>query len=163
MSTGRRSSSSIDTPRVSSTDSQAWPARGNRLDGDRGIDTRSAEYFLTAALPRTSKVQGSIAPIRLADLKLRSCEFQIADRPRQSIEMFLFIVSFHDPYSEIQNPKSTIRNHLDHLIRPEQHRLRNRQTNLLGGFKIDHELKLLRLLDWNIGWLCSFKNLINQH
>jgi len=35
---------------------------------------------------------------------------------------------------------------LDHLIRPVQNGLRNRQANLLRGFQIDHQLELRRLL-----------------
>jgi hypothetical protein len=44
---------------------------------------------------------------------------------------------------------------LDHFSRSIQHRLRNRQTDLLGRFQIDHELKLGRLLDRQIGGLGS--------
>jgi hypothetical protein len=39
-------------------------------------------------------------------------------------------------------------------IRSGQNIRRDRQTDLLGGFQIDDELELLRLLDWQIGWLC---------
>src|SRR5262245_60038358 len=35
---------------------------------------------------------------------------------------------------------------LDHLISPHQHIRRNREADLLGGFEIDDELELLRLL-----------------
>ena len=31
---------------------------------------------------------------------------------------------------------------LDHPVRPKQNRLRNRETNLFGSLKIDHEFKL---------------------
>ena len=41
----------------------------------------------------------------------------------------------------------------DDLVRPEQHGLRNRQADLLRGLEIDHKLKLLRLLDGQVGWL----------
>jgi hypothetical protein len=34
---------------------------------------------------------------------------------------------------------------LDHLIRSEQHRLRNCHADLLGRFQIEHQLKLSRL------------------
>ena len=42
---------------------------------------------------------------------------------------------------------------LDHLIRPIQHRLRNRDTDLLGGFEINHQLELSRLLHRQVGRL----------
>ena len=50
---------------------------------------------------------------------------------------------------------------LNHLIRPKKHRLRNRDTNLLGCFEIDHQLKLCRLLDRQIRGLGTFQNLIH--
>src|SRR5687767_11500842 len=43
-------------------------------------------------------------------------------------------------------------------IRPRQHVWRNRHTDLLRGFEIDHELELRRLLDGQVGWLGSFQN-----
>ena len=44
----------------------------------------------------------------------------------------------------------------NHPIRPRQHIWRNREADLLGGFKIDHQLELRRLFDRKIGWLCTF-------
>ena len=35
---------------------------------------------------------------------------------------------------------------LDHPVRPRQHFLRNRQPDLLGGFQINNQLELVRLL-----------------
>ena len=32
---------------------------------------------------------------------------------------------------------------LDHLVRPPQHSLRNRQTDLLSCFQIDHQLEII--------------------
>src|SRR6185369_5091254 len=49
---------------------------------------------------------------------------------------------------------------LDYLVRPRQHVGRNRQADLLGGLEIDEELKRPRLLDWNVGGLAAFENLI---
>ena len=43
------------------------------------------------------------------------------------------------PQAEIENPKS-----FDHLVRPEQQRLRNRHANLLRRLQIDHQLELRR-------------------
>jgi hypothetical protein len=37
------------------------------------------------------------------------------------------------------------------LVRSHEHSLRNRQSDLLGGFQIDHQLELRRLLDREIG------------
>ena len=50
---------------------------------------------------------------------------------------------------------------LDHLIRPIQHRLRNRQPDLLGCFQIDHQLKLRRLLHRQIGGLGSLQDSVH--
>jgi len=41
----------------------------------------------------------------------------------------------------------------DHSIRPRQHIRRNCQADLLGGFQIDYEFKLLRLLEGELGRL----------
>ena len=38
---------------------------------------------------------------------------------------------------------------------------RNRKAEYLGGFKIDNERKLLRLLHRQIGWLGAFQNLVH--
>ena len=35
---------------------------------------------------------------------------------------------------------------LDHPVRLVQHRLRNRETDLIGGLQVDHKLELRRLL-----------------
>jgi hypothetical protein len=42
----------------------------------------------------------------------------------------------------------------DHLIRSHQYIRRNCQTNLLGGFEIDDELELRRLLDRKVSRFC---------
>src|SRR5438105_14537667 len=49
---------------------------------------------------------------------------------------------------------------LDHLIRPEQNRLRNGHTDLFRGFQIDHQLELRRLLDGEIGGFTAFGDLV---
>src|SRR5262245_63921941 len=49
---------------------------------------------------------------------------------------------------------------LDHLIRPRQNIGRNRESDLLRGFEIDHKLELRRLLDGQIGRLGSFQDLV---
>src|SRR5215831_10190046 len=49
----------------------------------------------------------------------------------------------------------------DHFIRPIQHRLRNRQTDLLRGLEIDHQLELRRLLYRQIGGLGSLQDSIH--
>ena len=50
---------------------------------------------------------------------------------------------------------------LNDFIRSRQHIRRNRQADLLGGFEIDHELKLLRLLHWKIGGLGAFQDFVH--
>ena len=50
---------------------------------------------------------------------------------------------------------------LDHLVRSHQHVRRNRQADLLGGFQIDDELKLRRLLDRKVGGLGALEDLIH--
>ena len=45
----------------------------------------------------------------------------------------------------------------DHLIRPVEHGLRNRQADLLRGLEIDDELKLRRLLKGKSAGLAPFR------
>src|SRR4029077_944473 len=49
----------------------------------------------------------------------------------------------------------------DHLIRSRQHVRWNRQADLLGGFQIDDELELRRLLDRQIFRLGAFQDLVD--
>src|SRR5262249_10900565 len=49
----------------------------------------------------------------------------------------------------------------NHLIRSCQHVRRNRQTDLLGGFEVDDELELRRLLHREISRLGAFQNLVH--
>ena len=71
------------------------------------------------------------------------------------------------------NPKFKIRNSyccllpqayclLNHFIRLRQHLRRDRQGDLLGGLEIDDKLKLGRLLDWDIGGLGAFEDLVDK-
>src|SRR4030095_12956613 len=48
---------------------------------------------------------------------------------------------------------------LDHLIRPLEERLRNRQPERLGRLHVDHELELGGLLDGQVGWFGAFEDL----
>src|SRR5262245_41142613 len=49
----------------------------------------------------------------------------------------------------------------DHLIRPHQHVGWNRQTDLLGRFQVDDELKLHRLLHGEVGGLPAFEDFVD--
>jgi hypothetical protein len=40
---------------------------------------------------------------------------------------------------------------LDYLVRPRQQRWRDREAERLGGFEVDDELELRRLLDGKVG------------
>jgi hypothetical protein len=52
---------------------------------------------------------------------------------------------------------------LDHLVRPRQHVWRDRETDLLGGFQIDHELELCRLPLQLLFALVPFNDFISEH
>jgi hypothetical protein len=51
---------------------------------------------------------------------------------------------------------------LDHLIRPEKNRLRNRDANLLGRFQINHQLELRRLFNREIGGLGALQDSVHE-
>ena len=50
---------------------------------------------------------------------------------------------------------------LDHVVRPQQERLRDRQPERLGGLEIDDQLKLGGLLNRKIGGLSALKDLVH--
>jgi hypothetical protein len=58
--------------------------------------------------------------------------------------IFVFMFSLLSPLDTPRSPLFSF----DYLIRSYEHIRRNRQTDLLGGFQVDHQLKLHRLLDW---------------
>ena len=46
---------------------------------------------------------------------------------------------------------------LDHLVRLEQQRLRNRQSQCLSGLHVDDEIEFRRALDWKFRRLGAFR------
>jgi hypothetical protein len=50
---------------------------------------------------------------------------------------------------------------LDHLVRPLQERLRNRQAERLRGLEVDDQLELRRLLDGQVGRLGALEDLVD--
>ena len=59
------------------------------------------------------------------------------------------------------NPQSKIEISTNHFVRPHQHVRRNRQADLLGGFQIDDELELRRLLHRKISGLGAFEDFVH--
>ena len=51
---------------------------------------------------------------------------------------------------------------LDDLIRAQQERLRDRETEGFGGLEVDDHLKLGGLLDGQVGRLCPLEDLIHE-
>src|SRR5215510_12754387 len=50
---------------------------------------------------------------------------------------------------------------LDHFISSRQDIRWNGQADLLRRFQVDDKLKLRRLLDWEIGWVSTFQDLVH--
>src|SRR6266849_3721903 len=50
---------------------------------------------------------------------------------------------------------------LDHLVRPLQQGLRDRQPERLRGFQVDHQLELRRLLDGQVGRFGALEDLVD--
>ena len=48
----------------------------------------------------------------------------------------------------------------DHLVRAQQDRLRDRQTERFGGLQVDDQLELRRLFDRKIGGLGALEDLV---
>src|SRR5438128_10007634 len=51
---------------------------------------------------------------------------------------------------------------LDHLIRPQQERLRDREAEGLGGLEVDHQLKSRGLLNGKLRRLRSPQDLVDE-
>src|SRR5713101_6573182 len=51
---------------------------------------------------------------------------------------------------------------LDHLIRPQQHRRRDREPERLGGLHVDHQIELGGLLDGQILGLHTLEDLVHE-
>src|SRR5262249_16693387 len=88
-----------------------------------------------------------------------SAEKQRAKSKAQRVRTLILFVMTFSLLSPLVTRHSTPASSLDHLIRPVQHRLRNCEADLLGRLQIDHQLKFLRLLDWQIGGLGTLPKL----
>src|ERR1051325_5823700 len=62
-------------------------------------------------------------------------------------------------FTLIQNLKSKML--FDNFVGPRQHVRWNRQTDLFGGFQIDNQFKLGRLLYRQVGGLCAFEDFVH--
>src|SRR5215831_15120663 len=49
---------------------------------------------------------------------------------------------------------------LDHPVRPRQYIGWNRNSNLLSGYQVNHELKLRGLFYWQVGRFGAFENFV---
>src|SRR6266568_2082375 len=54
------------------------------------------------------------------------------------------------------------RSSLDHLVRAQQQRLRDREPKRLGGLEVDHELELGRLFHGKLAGLRAFEDLVDE-
>src|SRR4029079_9420704 len=91
-------------------------------------------------------------PIRAIFTGLPSADVQSAKRVVQSATTMTFaIIGILLPLRLSSN----------HPIRSRQHIGWNNKANLFGGFEIDHQLKLGRLLAWKFGGLGTFQNLVD--
>ena len=94
-----------------------------------------------------------------------------ADAERQSPKsmrlrvraVIFFFICFSLPRSTCHSTPDPRPFSLDHLVRSRQHVGRNREADLLCSLEIDHQLKLCRLLDGQIGGFCAFEDFVNVH
>ena len=87
-----------------------------------------------------------------------SADTQSAKSMVQSVRTLIFLVMFFSALSTRHSTLDTRPFSLDHLVRPIQQRLRDRQADLLCRLEIDDELKLRRLLDGQVSGLGAFEN-----
>ena len=57
--------------------------------------------------------------------------------------------------------KETLPRLLDHVVRAQQQRLRDRESERSRGLEVDHELELGGLFDWQITGFCALENLVH--
>ena len=85
----------------------------------------------------------------------------IAELPRQRL-LAGHSTGLYRPQAVIANSrKRTTAVLLDHLIRPPQQRLRNRDAERPGGFPVDRQVKPARLLDRQIAGLRALDDLVH--
>ena len=107
----------------------------------------------------------SMVRSRIADL---STDFELISKESIQIRFIVFALNSISYFSRLSPepvcPEQRRRASClaNHFVRPHQHIWRNRQADLLGGFQIDHQLKLRRLLDGQIGGLGSLQDLVDH-
>jgi hypothetical protein len=50
---------------------------------------------------------------------------------------------------------------VDHLVGPCEQRFWDGESERLGSLEVDHQLKLCRLLHWEVTWLGALENLVH--
>jgi hypothetical protein len=111
---------------------------------DAIVEHPMVDVLRAAALALTFKnARLVIIPAHHNKLIKDSCFARIANAARRTpkgIEQLSYVMGFS----------------LDHSVRSRQHIRRDRHSKLLRGFQVNHQLKLSRLLDGQIGWLGAF-------
>src|SRR5215470_11024175 len=68
-------------------------------------------------------------------------------------------VCFVPKADKVHRSKITL---LDHLVSGDEQSLRHRDAERLRSLEINHQVEFRRLLDWEIGWLSAFQNLVYE-
>src|SRR5262245_51372976 len=66
-----------------------------------------------------------------------------------------------DSEREARSAYRVARPSLDDPVRPQEHRLGDRQPQRFGGLEVDHQLERRRLLDWEVGSLGALEDLVH--
>src|SRR3989442_9124886 len=129
-------------------------ARSSRFDLSKArANGRGSKDSLTLTLPlRPSSPPSPVHTILAADGKARF-RFHDSDAPPGLLTA---------GWPGVQSPGCAAAL-LDHLIRPQQQRRRDREAERLGGLHVDDQLEFRRLLDGEIGGLGALQDLVDVH
>src|SRR5215472_5599952 len=61
-----------------------------------------------------------------------------------------------------RSKNGSLRSRLDHVVSAGENPRWNRYANRLSGLEVDKELKFRGLLDWKIGGICPFEDLVDE-
>jgi hypothetical protein len=93
----------------------------------------------------------------MAQIKPRNCGLRISNFGSGQLKL-----SFSFLLSQFRNPKFKIRNcFIGSPVRPHQHVRWDCKADLLGGFQVDHQLELRRLLDLKSGRFAPLRVLVD--
>jgi hypothetical protein len=149
---------SLASPTVSSMLPPRFPRRRlQRLMNfgalSRGFGTCCLRFKNGVATTHARLASGWLARLYREGVEPSGSLQKVSDHPSSFSGLGLAQGKFHhDPFHSL----------LDHLVGAQQERLRDRESERLGGGQVDDQLELGRLLDWKVNGLRPLENLVDE-